>query len=78
MGGPTNFTGNPVGLNMVVTPGITDDTFWVVNSLALEIYEQQVGQLSVVEPSVLGIQVAFAGYLGTYRPAPDGAVHVGP
>jgi len=78
MGGPTNFTGNPVGLNMIVTPGITDDTFWVVNSLALEIYEQQVGQLSVVEPSVLGIQVAFAGYLGTYRPAPDGAVHVGP
>jgi len=74
----TSFTGNPVGLNLVVTPGITDDTFWVLNSLGLEIYEQVVGQLSVVEPSVLGIQVAYAGYVGMYRPAPNGAVHVAP
>jgi len=74
----TSFAGNPVGLNLVVTPGITDDTFWVLNGLGLEIYEQVVGQLSVVEPSVLGIQVAYAGYVGYYRPAPNGAVHVGP
>lgn len=74
----TSFSGNPVGLNLVVTPGIVDDTFWVLNGLALEIYEQVVGQLSVVEPSVLGVQVAYAGYVGYYRPAPDGAVHVGP
>jgi len=78
MGGPTTFAGNPVGLSLVVTPGIADDTFWVLNRLGLEIYEQAVGQLSVVEPSVLGIQVAYAGYLGTYRPAPDGACHVAP
>jgi hypothetical protein len=74
----TTFEGNPVGLNLVVTPGITDDTFWVLNGLALEIYEQVIGQLSVVEPSVLGVQVAYAGYVGYYRPAPNGAVHVGP
>jgi HK97 family phage major capsid protein len=74
----TSFSGNPVGLNLVVSPGVADDTFWVLNGLALEIYEQVVGQLSVVEPSVLGIQVAYAGYVGYYRPAPNGAVHVGP
>jgi len=78
MGGPTSFTGNPVGLNLVVTPGIVDKTFWVLNQLGLELYEQVVGQLSVVEPSVLGIQVAYAGYFGEYRPAPNGAVHVAP
>lgn len=78
MGGATTFAGNPVGLNLVVTPGITDDTFWVLNDLGLEIYEQVVGQLSVVEPSVLGIQVAYAGYVGYYRPAPNGAVHIAP
>jgi HK97 family phage major capsid protein len=78
MAGPTSFAGNPVGLQLVVTPGITDDTMWVVNNLALEIYEQVVGQLSVVEPSVLGIQVAYAGYCGYYRPAPNGAVHISP
>lgn len=78
IGGPTTFAGNPVGLRLVVTPGITDDTFWVLNTLGLELYEQQVGALSVVEPSVLGVQVAYAAYFGSYRPAPNGAVHVAP
>jgi hypothetical protein len=73
-----SFAGNPVGLRLVVTPGIVDDTFWVLNGLCLEIFEQVVGQLSVVEPSVLGIQVAYAGYVGYYRPAPNGAVHIAP
>ena len=78
IGGPTTFAGNPVGLQLVVTPGITDDTFWVLNDLALEVYEQTIPALSVVEPSVLGIQVAYAGYVGFYRPAANGAVHVSP
>jgi HK97 family phage major capsid protein len=78
MGGPGTFQGNPVGLTLVVTPAIVDDTFWVLNSTGMEVYEQVVGQLQVVEPSVLGIQVAYAGYVGYYRPAPDGAVHVSP
>jgi hypothetical protein len=78
MGGPTTFEGNPVGLRFIVTPGITDATMWMLNSLALEVYEQVVGQLSVVEPSVLGIQVAYAGYVGLFRPAPNGAVHLAP
>ena len=74
----TTFAGNPVGLQLVVTPAITDATFWVLNGLSIEAYEQTIGQLSVVEPSVLGIQVAYAGYMGLYRPAPNGAVHVAP
>lgn len=74
----TSFAANPVGLRLVVTPGVTDDSYWVLNGFALEAYEQLVGQLSVVEPSVLGIQVAYAGYTGFYRPAPNGAVHLAP
>jgi HK97 family phage major capsid protein len=34
----------------------------VVSSAAVEVYEQRVGALQVTEPSVLGIQVAYAGY----------------
>lgn len=74
----TSFQGNPVGLSLVVTPGITDDTFWILNGWALEAYEQLVGQLQVTEPSVLGVQVAYAGYVGFFRPATDGAVHLAP
>lgn len=73
-----SFAGNPVGLRLVVTPGITDDSMWVLNGLCLEIYEEQIGRLQVTEPSVLGVQCAFAGYTGFYRPAADGAVHLAP
>jgi HK97 family phage major capsid protein len=73
-----SFEGNPVGLRLVVTPGITDKTFWVLNNYALEVYEQTIPPLQVVEPSVLGTQVAYAGYIGMYRPAPNGAVHLSP
>jgi len=74
----TSFEGNPVGLRLVVTPAITDEDMWVLNSDSLEIYEQLIGQLSIVEPSVLGIQVAYAGYTGFYRPFPNGAVLIAP
>lgn len=72
------FNGNPVGLQLVVTPAITDDTYWVLNGASLEIYEQQLQPLQVLEPSVIGTQIALAGYCGFFRPAPNGAVHVSP
>jgi hypothetical protein len=34
----------------------------VVSTAAIEVYEQRVGALQVTEPSVLGVQVAYAGY----------------
>jgi HK97 family phage major capsid protein len=34
----------------------------VISSAAVEAYEQRVGALQVTEPSVLGVQVAYAGY----------------
>ena len=33
-----------------------------MSTAAAEVYETRVGQLQVVEPSVLGVQVAYAGY----------------
>jgi len=73
-----SFAGNPVGLGLVVTPAMTDDTFWVLNAACMEVYEQTLPPLTVTEPSVVGIQVAVAGYCGFYRPAPNGAVHLAP
>ena len=34
----------------------------LVSTAAIEVYEQRVGALQVTEPSVLGVQVAYAGY----------------
>ena len=37
-------------------------TTLVLSTAAAEVYEDRVGALQVVEPSVLGVQVAYAGY----------------
>lgn len=83
--------GGPAGLTPVVTPAITDDTFWVGNALALEAYEYRYPLLEAVEPSLLGRQIAVASSIGFFRPTTkeagpggtpaaeqNGAVHIAP
>src|SRR5262245_11210593 len=45
-----------------ITAAMADNTILVLSTAAAEIYEDRIGSLSVVEPSVLGVQVAYAGY----------------
>jgi HK97 family phage major capsid protein len=66
----------PAGLRSVVTPAITDDSFWVGNGLVMEGYIYRFPVLEAVEPSVLGRQVAVAAASAGYRPIPNGAVHL--
>ena len=57
--------GNISGVPVIVSSGYpTTANHWgaVVSSAAVEVYEQRVGSLQATEPSVLGIQVAYAGY----------------
>lgn len=77
----------PAGLRPIQTYAITDDSFWIGNSLALEAYEYRWPLLEAVEPSVLGRQVAAAASLALYRPhsksttgtaGGQGAVHLVP
>jgi HK97 family phage major capsid protein len=51
------------GIPILVSSGVTAGTVGVVcSTAAVEVYEQRVGTLQVAEPSVLGVQVAYAGY----------------
>jgi HK97 family phage major capsid protein len=54
------------GIPVYVSSGLVSapaTTFGIVMSTAaVEVYEQRVGALQVTEPSVLGVQVAYAGY----------------
>jgi HK97 family phage major capsid protein len=54
------------GIPVYVSAGLSTapaTTFGIVMSTAaVEVYEQRVGQLTATEPSVLGVQVAYAGY----------------
>jgi hypothetical protein len=58
------------GLRPVVTPKITDDSFWVLNDLSIEAWVYYYGVLEAVEPSVLGRQVAVAADFKALRPTP--------
>jgi HK97 family phage major capsid protein len=57
--------GNISGVPVICSPGyptVTNHLGSVVSTAAIEVYEQRVGALQVIEPSVLGVQVAYAGY----------------
>lgn len=68
----------PAGLRPIVTPAITDNSFWVGNSLSLEGYIYRYPVLEAVEPSVLGRQIAVAADIAAVRPEPtaNSAVHI--
>lgn len=54
--------GTVAGVPIVMSPGLVAKTMLVVASVAAEVYEDRLGPLSVTEPSVLGVQVGYAGY----------------
>jgi HK97 family phage major capsid protein len=54
--------GSVAGITVVVTAGFAATKhMMVLSTAAAEVYEDRIGSLSVVEPSVLGVQVAYAG-----------------
>jgi len=60
-----NFTGpnsSISGVQVVVSAGLAAGTALMMSTAAAEVYEDRIGALQVVEPSVLGLQVAYAGY----------------
>ena len=55
--------GSISGIPVIVSAGLAAGTIGVVFSTGgVEAYEQRVGALQAIEPSVLGVQVAYAGY----------------
>lgn len=50
------------GINCIMTAGLGSGVAVLFSTAAFEVYEQRIGTLQVNEPSVLGVQVAYAGY----------------
>ena len=57
-------------------PGSTSARRSSYNTAATSCYEDRVGALQVVEPSVLGVQVAYAGYFKNPIHEPGGVVKI--
>jgi HK97 family phage major capsid protein len=54
--------GSISGVQVVMSYGLAAGTVLLLNAQAARVYEQRIGALQVTEPSVLGVQVAYAGY----------------
>lgn len=76
----SSFAVTVAGLMPVITPSITDNTYWVGGEAGIEGYIYRFPVLEAVEPSVLGRQVAVAASTAAYRPTPfaNALIHVGP
>jgi hypothetical protein len=46
----------------VMSAGLTTTQAFLFSTAAIEVFEERVGTLQVTEPSVMGVQVAYAGY----------------
>jgi HK97 family phage major capsid protein len=54
--------GSISGITVVMSSGLGSGEAFLFSTAAVEVFEQRVGSLQVTEPSVLGVQVAYAGY----------------
>jgi HK97 family phage major capsid protein len=58
-----SFMGDLLGAPRIVVPTFAAGTCFVGNASLYEVYEEVIGLLSVIEPSILGVQVAYGGYV---------------
>jgi HK97 family phage major capsid protein len=69
--------GSISGIPVVVTTGFqAAKRLMLMSTAAAEVYEDRIGSLSVVEPSVLGVQVAYAGLFASLIVESTGIVKV--
>ena len=64
----SDFNLGPLGLQQIVTPGISTTDLFMGNGSAIEAYSYAFPILEAVEPALLGRQVAVAEALCFYRP----------
>jgi hypothetical protein len=66
-----SFAGQVMRLPRTVVPSFPNGTMIVGVKSKTEVYEERIGLLQAVQPSVLGVEVAYGGYMasGTLRPA---------
>jgi HK97 family phage major capsid protein len=72
----TGVMGAISAIQVVVSGGMAADEMCVLSTAAVEVYEDRIGALQVVEPSVLGVQVAYAGYYAPLVIEGDGIIKI--
>lgn len=69
---PTNFAGDLFDFTRTVVPSFPAGTLIVGVEELTEVYEDRIGLLTAVQPSLLGIEIAYGGYMANGTLDPDG------
>ena len=72
----TGAIGTISGIPVYVSAAITAGNGLILSSAAAEVYEDKIGALQVVEPSVLGVQVAWAGTFAVLALEPTAIIKI--
>jgi HK97 family phage major capsid protein len=64
-GAPSTFAGSILGMPLIVSPQLAADTVIVGCRAFAEVYEDRRGALRVVEPKLLGWEIAYYGYFAS-------------
>jgi len=73
-----SFAGNLFRLPRIVVPNWGTGRCVIGASGAYEVYEEVIGLLSAVEPSLLGVEVAYGGYIAHAAVYPEGLARITP
>jgi HK97 family phage major capsid protein len=68
--------GSVAGIPTYMSAGLGTNKAFLFSTAAVEVYEQRVGTLQVTEPSVMGVQVAYAGYFTPLRLVDNGVIEL--
>jgi hypothetical protein len=68
--------GSISGLTVIMSAGLATDTILVYSTAAVKAFEYKYGNLQVVEPSVWGVQVGYAGDFDCVVIEPAGVIRV--
>lgn len=72
----TGVVGNVSGITVVMSAQLPAGSIYMLSSAAVRAFDQRIGTLQVTEPSVLGVQVAYAGYFACKVLDPAGVVKI--
>jgi hypothetical protein len=69
---PTNFSGNVLDFPRTVVPSFPTGQMIVGVKELTEVYEDRIGLLTAVEPKLLGVEIAYGGYMANGTLDADG------
>jgi hypothetical protein len=72
----SGLVGAVAGIPTYMSAGLASGKAFLFSTAAIDVFEQRVGTLQVTEPSVMGVQVAYAGYFTPMRLQDTGIIEL--